>query len=138
MKLQPSVVLITILAAPMWAQVHRDPGNRDESLAHRGALQAGGSIERKAPQIPLLGSAVRTIRGAYQPEKMQQGEKVPAVCVFSFSLHRDEAALQANAKSAVRVNPDGSCEADFEGGCPVVRKVATLTPRGVVASWEIL
>ncbi len=119
MKLQSSLALIVILAVPAsWAQVHRESANGDEVQARRGTLQAGGSTERKVPQIPLLGSAIRTLRGVYQPEKVQDGEKLPAVCVFTFSLRRDETALQANAKSAVRVNPDGSCEADFEVGQP--------------------
>ena len=119
MKLQSNLALIVILAVPAsWAQVHRESANGDEVQARRGTLQAGGSTERKVPQIPLLGSAIRTIRGVYQPEKVQDGEKLPAVCVFTFSLRRDETALQANARSAVRVNPDGGCEADFEVGQP--------------------
>lgn len=74
MKLQSSLALIVILAVPAsWAQVHRESANGNEVQARRGTLQAGGSTERKIPQIPLLGSAIRTFRGVYKPEKVQDG-----------------------------------------------------------------
>jgi hypothetical protein len=119
MSLRSSVALIIVLAVPSaWAQIHREPTSGDNGHALGGTLQAGGSTERKVPEIQLLGSAIRTIKGVYKPEKVQNGEKLPAVCVFTFSLRRGETAMQANAKSAVRVNSDGSCEAEFDVGQP--------------------
>lgn len=119
MILRSSIALIAVLAVPSgWAQMHPDPTSGGDGKALRGTLQSGGSTERKAPEIPLLGSAIRTIKGVYKPENIQNGERLPAVCVFTFSLRHGETALQANAKSAVRVNIDGSCEAEFEVGQP--------------------
>lgn len=83
-----------------------------------GTFRAGATTPEKVPDVPLLASSIRVLRGTYQPPSERNGRTVAPACVFSLSLGPTEESVQANAKSPLRVNTDGTCEADFEIGQP--------------------
>lgn len=68
--------------------------------------------------MPLLNSNMRVLKGIYKPASVKNGRNMAPACVFTVSLAPHEKAIPANGRSPLRVNADGTCEADFEVGQP--------------------
>lgn len=62
------------------------------------------------PEPPLINSHIRTL----------VGRRADARCEFTLVLAPGQTAIQANAKSGVTVNADGTCQAYFEVGEPLL------------------
>ncbi len=98
-------------------QAQAPSGSTINTPTQAATLGLGGTGAPKyAPKVALLNSSIRTIKGDYKPASVKDGLKVGPACVFTFSLAPAEKSLQANAKSPLRMNSDGTCEADFEIG----------------------
>ncbi|MCC6394007.1 MAG: hypothetical protein IT167_25645 [Bryobacterales bacterium] len=101
------------------AQSQNQPNSTAEMPNQESTFSAGGTgTSEKVPNVVLFNSSIRVLKGVYKAATLKNGQKVAPACVFTLSLTPTEKSLQANAKSPLRVNPDGTCEADFEIGEP--------------------